>query len=74
MSSTGRVDEGFVTQEESTLDDGNYSLDASFSFDADTDVRAETMAVMSRAQFWWRMEVEHVKSELLHVVAGSRKK
>ena len=49
MSSTGRVEEGFVTQEESTLDDGNNSLDASFSIDTDTDVRAATIAVMSRA-------------------------
>jgi hypothetical protein len=49
MSSTGRVNEGFATQEESTFDNGNNSLDASFLFDTDTDVRAATIAVMSRA-------------------------
>jgi hypothetical protein len=28
MSSTGRVDEGVVTQDDNTIDDGNDSLDA----------------------------------------------
>ena len=50
MSSTGRVDEGVVTQDDNTIDDGNDSLDASYMTDTDpADLRAQTIEVMRRA-------------------------
>ncbi len=48
MSSTGRVDEGVVTQDDNTIDDGND--DASYMTDTDpADLRAQTIEVMRRA-------------------------
>jgi hypothetical protein len=49
MSSAGRVDEGVVTQDDTTIDDGNDSLDAGYRTDTDPDVRAGTIAAMRRA-------------------------
>jgi uncharacterized coiled-coil protein SlyX len=50
MSSTGRVDEGVVTQDDNTIEDGNDSLDASYMTDTDpADLRAQTIEVMRRA-------------------------
>jgi hypothetical protein len=49
MSSAGRVDEGVVTQDDTTIDDGNDSLDAGYMTDTDPDVRAGTIAAMRRA-------------------------
>jgi hypothetical protein len=48
MSLTGRVDEGVVTQDDNTIDDGND--DASYMTDTDpADLRAQTIEVMRRA-------------------------
>jgi hypothetical protein len=49
MSSAGRVDKGVVTQDYTTIDDGNDSLDAGYMTDMDPDVRAGTIAAMRRA-------------------------
>jgi hypothetical protein len=49
MSLAGRVDKGVVTQDDTTIDDGNYSLDAGYMTDTDPDVRAGTIAAMRRA-------------------------
>jgi hypothetical protein len=49
MSLAGRVDEGVVTQDDTTINDGNDSLDAGYMTDTDPDVRAGTIAAMRRA-------------------------
>ena len=49
MSSTGRDDEGIVTQDDNTIDDGNYSLDASYTDTDPADAHAQTIEVMRRA-------------------------
>jgi hypothetical protein len=40
MSPAGCVDEGVVTQDDTTINDGNDSLDAGYMTDTDPDVRA----------------------------------
>ena len=50
MSLAGRIDEGVVTQDDTTINDGNDSLDAGYtSYTEDPDVRAGTIAVLRRA-------------------------
>ncbi len=50
MSLASRVDEGVVTQDDTTINDGNDSLDAGYtSYMEDPDVRAGTIAVLRRA-------------------------
>jgi hypothetical protein len=46
MYLAGRVDEGVVTQDNTTIDNGNDSLDAGYMTDTDPDVRAGTIAAM----------------------------
>ena len=45
----GCVDKGVVTQDNTTINDGNDSLDAGYMTDTDPDVRAGTIAAMRRA-------------------------
>ena len=47
MSLTGRVDEGVVTQDDNTIDDGND--DASYANTDPANVRHQTIEVMRRA-------------------------
>jgi hypothetical protein len=49
MSLAGRVDEGVVTQDDTTINNGNDSLDAGYMTDTDPDIRAGTIAAMRRA-------------------------
>jgi hypothetical protein len=47
MSSTGRIEEGMVTQDDTTIDDGNDNL--GYLMDTDPEIRAELIRVLRMA-------------------------
>ncbi len=61
MSSTGRVDEGIVTQDDATLDGGNDDL--GYLTDTDPEIRAGTIEAMRRADVVLRANGRGTRAE-----------